>query len=70
MTAMAGTCDGFMDLLYRQGGLKGPVFGRLFDVDCNVVSQERKRLRARIASDAELAALVRRLEGLLSTIKI
>jgi hypothetical protein len=59
-----------MDLLYRQGGLKGPVIGGLFEVDYSVVSQERKRLRERMASDAELAALVRKFEGLLSTIKI
>lgn len=59
-----------MDLLYRQGGLKGPAIGRMFDVDYSVVSQERKRLRAQMADDEKLHNLVRRLQSLLSTNKI
>jgi REP element-mobilizing transposase RayT len=59
-----------MDLLYRFGGLKGPVIGDLFGVDYSAVSQERKRLRVRLANDSVLGGLMRRLEGELSTIKI
>ena len=59
-----------MDLLYRHGGLKGPAIGALFGVDYSVVSQERKRLRERLARDAELDGLVNRLERALSTTKI
>ena len=59
-----------MDLLYRYGGLRGPAIGVLFGVDYSVVSQERKRLRERLARDAELDGLVKRLERVLSTAKI
>jgi REP element-mobilizing transposase RayT len=59
-----------MDLLYRHGGLRGPAIGALFGVDYSVVSQERKRLRERLARDAELDGLVKRLERVLSTAKI
>jgi hypothetical protein len=59
-----------MDLLCRHGGLKGPEIGALFDVGYSAVSQERKRLRERIAQDRKLEEVMRRLEGELSTIKI
>ncbi len=59
-----------MDLLYRHGGLKGPEIGALFGVDYNAVSQERKRLRERVAQEHGLKGMMERLEGLLSTIKI
>lgn len=47
-----------MDLLYRYGGLKGPEIGALFGVDYSAVSQERKRLRERIAHDRGLEELM------------
>lgn len=59
-----------MDLLYRHGGLKGPAVGELFELDYSSVSQERKRLREKLAADAELGRLVEILEERLSTLKI
>lgn len=59
-----------MDLLYRRGGLRGPEIGALLGVDYSAVSQERKRLRERIARDHKLKEMMRRLEELLSTVKI
>lgn len=59
-----------MDLLYRHGGLKGPEIGALFGVDYSAVSQERKRLRERVAQEIGIKEMMERVEGLLSTIKI
>ncbi len=59
-----------MDLLYRLGGLKGPTIGALFGVDYSTVSQERKRLRERLARNDGLDELMQRLERNLSTVKI
>ncbi len=59
-----------MDFLYRHAGLKGPAIGELFDVDYSSVSQERKRLREKLAADADLRRLVEALEERLSTLKI
>lgn len=59
-----------MDLLCRHGGLKGPEVGALFNVGYSAVSQERKRLRERIAQDRKLEGVLRKLEEKLSTIKI
>ena len=59
-----------MDLLYRYGGLKGPEIGTLFGVEYSAVSQERKRLRERIAENQSLRGILGGLEKSLSTIKI
>lgn len=59
-----------MDLLYRYGGLKGPVVGSMFTVSYNMVSQERKRLRERLSQDQRLMDMLRRIESTLSTMKI
>lgn len=59
-----------MDVLYRHGGLKGPEIGALFGLDYCAVSQERKRLRQRLDKDDDLATLMRKIEGCLSTVKI
>jgi REP-associated tyrosine transposase len=59
-----------MDLLYRYGGLRGPEIGALMGIDYSAVSQERKRLRERVAKNLELKAMMQRLGGLLSTVKI
>ena len=52
-----------MELLYRLGGLKGKEIGLLMGVGYTSVSQERKRLRDRLAKDRKLEALLRRIEG-------
>jgi putative transposase len=59
-----------MDLLFRHGGLRGPEIGALFEVGYSAVSQERKRLRENRGEDRKFGKLVRRLEDILSTIKI
>lgn len=59
-----------MDLLYRHGGLKGPEIGALLGVNYSAVSQERKRLRERVAKDGKLEALMKKLGQKLSTVKI
>jgi len=59
-----------MELLYRHGRLKGPEIGIIFGVDYSSVSQERKRLRERIANDPELGRLFTRFERALSSLKI
>lgn len=53
-----------MDLLYRYGGLKGPEIGTLFGVGYSAVSQERKRLRERIADSQSLNKMMERLKRL------
>jgi REP-associated tyrosine transposase len=53
-----------MDLLYRCGGLRGPEVGMLLGIDYSAVSQERKRLRERVARDPKLKEMMQRLEGL------
>jgi putative transposase len=59
-----------MELLYRYGGLKGPEIGALFGLVYSAVSQERKRLRERIAQDNSLLEVLEGLEKCLSTMKI
>jgi hypothetical protein len=59
-----------MDLLYRDGGLKGPEIGRIFGLDYGSVSQERKRLREKLWKDRALQELMSRIEGRLSTSEI
>jgi len=59
-----------MDLLYRYGGLKGPEVGSMFAVSYNMVSQVRKRLHERLSLDQGLMDMLRRLESILSTMKI
>lgn len=59
-----------MDILYRYGGLKGPEIGALMGVGYTSVSQERKRLRDRLAQDPILDKMIKRLEEGLSTMKI
>ena len=56
-----------MELLYREGGLKGPEIGRIFGIDYGTVSQERKRLRDKLPKDRKLRALMSRIELKLST---
>lgn len=51
-----------MELLYRVGGLKGEEIGRVMGVGYTSVSQERRRLRARLLEDRGLEALVKRIE--------
>jgi hypothetical protein len=52
-----------MGLLYRIGGLKGQGIGRLMDVGYTSVSQERRRLHARMMSDKKIKAMVDRLSA-------
>ena len=59
-----------MELLYRYGRLKGPEIGTIFGIDYSSVSQERKRLRERIAKDPELGRFFTRFEKSLSSLKI
>ena len=59
-----------MEFLYRAGGLTGPQIGALFGIDYSGVSQERKRLRERMAEDKQLKALHDQLMGKMLTIKI
>ncbi len=47
-----------MELLYRIGRLKGQEIGRLMDVGYTSVSQERRRLHARMTSDKKIKALM------------
>jgi hypothetical protein len=56
-----------MEVPYRVGGLKGPEIGGLFGIDYGLVSQERKRLREKLANDRKLRALISRIEGILSS---
>lgn len=49
-----------MELLYRIGGLKGQEIGRLMDVGYTSVSQERRRLHARMMGDKKIKAMVNR----------
>ncbi|MFA5072711.1 MAG: hypothetical protein WC539_02245 [Nitrospirota bacterium] len=51
-----------MELLYRAGGLKGPEIGQVFGIGYGPVSQERKRLGAKIQSDKKLRTLLSRIE--------
>jgi putative transposase len=51
-----------MDLLYRQGGLKGEEIAKIFGVGYTSVSQERGRLRAQLVKDKKLNVLLKRLE--------
>jgi hypothetical protein len=51
-----------MDILYRAGGLKGPVIGEIFEIDYGTVNQERKRLRDKLPKDKKLRALMSRIE--------
>lgn len=51
-----------MELLYRIGGLKGGEIGEIMGVGYTSVSQERRRLRQRLAGDRKLAALIKRIE--------
>lgn len=51
-----------MELLYRVGGLKGQEIGKIMGVGYTSVSQERRRLRQRLAGDRKLAALIARIE--------
>jgi putative transposase len=48
-----------MELLYRVGGLKREEIGRVMGVGYTSVSQERRRLRARLLEDR---GLVKRIE--------
>jgi REP element-mobilizing transposase RayT len=59
-----------MDLLYRHGGMKGTAIGELCGIDYSAVSQERKRLRERVAHDRELKKLMHNIEGVLTKVKI
>ena len=59
-----------MELLYRCGGLKGPEIGAIFGVVYSAISQERKRLRERVAHDQSLRELLEGLERRLSIMKI
>ena len=59
-----------MELLYRFGGLKGPEIGALFEIAYSTVSQERKRLRERVAQDSSLREIMEELERCLSTMKV
>lgn len=58
-----------MDLLHRYGGLTNPEIGRLFGVDYSSVSQERKRLRQRLAQNRMIASLHRSFEDEMSRLK-
>jgi hypothetical protein len=51
-----------MELLYRVGGLKGGEIGKIMGIGYTSVSQERRRLRQRLAGDRKLAALIERIE--------
>lgn len=51
-----------MELLYRLGGLKGEAIGSIMGVGYASVSQERRRLRERLAKDHKLEALFKRIE--------
>jgi hypothetical protein len=51
-----------MELLYRVGGLKGEEIGRVMGLGYTSVSQERRRLQARLLEDRRLEALVKRIE--------
>jgi REP element-mobilizing transposase RayT len=59
-----------MDLLYRHGGMKGAAIGELFGIDYSAVSQERRRLRERVAHDRQLKKLMQKFENILSIVKI
>lgn len=62
-----------MDLLLRHGGLSGPEIDDssiLLDVGYSTVSQERKRFRESVEKDGKSENLPRRLEEILSTMKI
>jgi putative transposase len=59
-----------MDVLYREGGLKGPEIGEIFGIDYGTVSQERKRLRDKLPKDRKLRALMSRIESKLSSNEI
>jgi DNA-directed RNA polymerase specialized sigma subunit len=48
-----------MELLYRVGGLKGEEIGEIMGVGYTSVSQERRRLLARLSKDRELDMLFR-----------
>ncbi len=58
-----------MDLLYRQGGMTNSEIGRLFGVDYSAVSQERRRLRARIEKDRKIRSQLRIIESNISRIE-
>lgn len=47
-----------MEIMYRYGGMKNPEIGALMGVDYSTVSQGRKRLRDRAATDVKLQKLL------------
>ena len=51
-----------MELLYRMGGLKGEEIGKILGIGYTSVSQERRRLRERLAKDPKLQRLMKRIE--------
>jgi len=59
-----------MDLLYRAAGLKGPAIGHLFEIGYGPVSQERKRLREKLAKDRNLRKVLGQIENRLATNEI
>lgn len=59
-----------MTVLYKYAGLNNREIGDLLGVDYSTVSQGRKRLLIKAASDKQLNHLLARIEGRLSRIKI
>ncbi len=61
-----------LELVYRHGGaIKQAAIGRLFGgLDYTAVSRERKRLREKVESDANLRRAVAKLENQISKVKI
>ncbi|MEA3222621.1 MAG: transposase [Thermodesulfobacteriota bacterium] len=55
-----------MEMLYREGRLRGTEIGKIFRVDYSTVSQGRKRLRDKAKKDKALASLIDKIEKRLS----
>ena len=51
-----------MDMLYRFSGMKNAEIGDLMGIDFSTVSQARKRLREKAATDQDIRALRIRIE--------
>lgn len=57
-----------MEFLYRVAGLKGTEIGKIMGVDYSTVSQGRKRLRKKLATDNNLSSLMERIEKRVSSV--
>ena len=59
-----------MDLLYRVGGLSGTEIGEMMGVDYSTVSLGRKQILEKLKCDKHLSQIIKRVEAVLSIIKI